>query len=227
MEACEESAGERYGGILEDLEVLAIGRLANHLGMELFDSTTPQSFQYIDTALRVYQLKATDEIQCPTGLLLGSQQMCGDFSPALEIKCLLVGSIESVFYQFYSGCVTVGNHIDHTLEHIFGGLFLLLFSSRWRRRDFLRILLLFRILNDRLFLFLRLDKCADRVGKGKADNKHSITVKVVARSYHFLHLVTSSSIKIDVAGLEVLESVTWDHWDLVSCRLHTWLQKFY
>lgn len=153
--------------------------------------------------------------------------MRGDFSSALQIQCLLVDSVESIFYQFYSGCIAVGNHIDHTLKYILGGFFLLLFSCRWRRRGFLGILLLLGVLNDWLLLLLGLEESPYRMGKGKTDDKDSIAVKVVAGSNHLLHLITSSSVKIDVSGLEVLESITWNHWDLVSCGFHTWLQKFH
>lgn len=54
MEACEESVREGYGGVLEDLEVLAVGSLTPHLRMEIFDSATPQSLQDVYTALGIY-----------------------------------------------------------------------------------------------------------------------------------------------------------------------------
>ncbi len=127
--------------------------------------------------------------------------------------------------MFNHCCIFIRNDIDYPLEYILSWL---LFLWRWGLFDLfylLCIFFLFGILYLNLFLLNRLNKCSNRICKGKANDQNSIAIEVIIRWDYFLHLISCCCIEIDIFWLKILKSIFRHHRNFISCIFHIRLQE--
>lgn len=192
--------------------------------MELLHRSRLESLEDVDPPLGVSEVEARNIVQCLACLFLTGEQVGADLPPALQAEGLLVALVEYFLERPHHPALPVRHDVDYSLEDVLGPLLLLL--PPHHRHDLLHFLpLLLWVLDHCLLLGGRLDECSDRVGERESNNQDSIAVEVVAGSDYLLHLIPSSGIEVDIFGLEVLEGVAGDDWDLIPCVGHGGLEE--